>query len=106
MIYKAYLNQAGEGCDYTIGCAQTVIDIEASDLGEAKIKLMGKIADEFIDEFALESAQLYEINEVVDIDVDDIYSRREEFMRNEELRQQEEFERQEYERLKKKYGRK
>lgn len=39
MIYKAYLKQQGEGCDYTIGCAQTVIEIEAQNIDEAKQKL-------------------------------------------------------------------
>jgi hypothetical protein len=43
MEYKAYLKQNGEGCDYTIGCGQTVISIDAQNVLEAKQKLYQKI---------------------------------------------------------------
>lgn len=39
MKYYAYLKQKGEGCDYTIGCAQTIRTFEANDDDDAKLKL-------------------------------------------------------------------
>jgi len=65
MIYKAYLKQSGEGCDYTIGCAQTIIDIEAQSIDEAKQKLYQEIEESYTGEQELELCELYEINEVV-----------------------------------------
>lgn len=45
MKYYAYLKQNGEGCDYTIGCAQTIITIEASSDSDACEKLSEKIEE-------------------------------------------------------------
>ena len=39
MKYKAYLKQDGEGCDYTIGCGQTIVELQANNKEEAKEKL-------------------------------------------------------------------
>lgn len=47
MKYYAYLKQNGEGCDYTIGCAQTIITIEASSDSDACEKLSEKIEEEY-----------------------------------------------------------
>lgn len=105
MKYKAYLKQAGEGCDYTIGCAQTVINIEATNMDEAKQKLTAIIIEEYsYDEGILDSAELYECNEVFAMPVDDIYAKKEQLEQLEQQRQQEEAERREYERLKHKFS--
>lgn len=103
MTYKAYLKQIGEGCDYSIGCAQTVISIEAKDIEEAKTKLKEIIKEEYYDERSLETCELYEINKIVDINVGEIYAEMIEELNtyNEELMK--ERERMEYERLKRKY---
>jgi hypothetical protein len=74
MKYKAYLKQAAEGCDYTIGCAQTVIDIEASNIVEAKELLFNKIKKNYTGEYKLESCEIYEINEIEICDLDTWYS--------------------------------
>lgn len=105
MKYKAYLKQAGEGCDYTIGCAQTVINIEATSMEEAKQKLTAKIIEEYsYDEGMLDSAELYECSEVFAMPIDDIYAKKEQLKQQEEQRKQEESERREYERLKHKFS--
>ena len=104
MEYKAYLKQSGEGCDYTIGCAQTVINIEATSMEEAKQKLTATIIEEYNDdECMLDSAELYECNEVFAMPIDDIYAKAEQLEQQEKQKQQEEAERKEYERLKNKF---
>ena len=77
MIYKAYLIQSGEGCDYYIGCAQTVVSLESTKREDAinEIKL---ILDEYDDDNNddkpfIEKCQLYEINEVIDIDTNKLH---------------------------------
>lgn len=105
MKYKAYLKQEDEGCDYTIGCAQTVIDIEATSMEEAKQKLTDTIIEEYsYDEGILDSAELYECNKVFVLPVGEIYAKKEQLKQWEEQRQQEESERREYERLKQKFS--
>lgn len=105
MKYKAYLKQRGDGCDYTIGCAQTVIDIEATNMDEAKQKLTIKILEEYsYDESMLDSAELYECNEVFAMPIDEIYAKKEQLEQQEQQRRQEEAERREYERLKHKFS--
>ena len=105
MKYKAYLKQAGEGCDYTIGCAQTVIEIDATSMEEAKQKLTDTIIEDYsYDERMLDSAELYECNEVFAMPVDEIYAKKEQLEQQEQQRKQEEAERREYERLKHKFS--
>lgn len=104
MIYKAYLKQQGEGCDYTIGCAQTVIEIEAQNIDEAKQKLYQKIEDFYTGERGLELCELYEINEVVTIDLNEWYKRIDDAEYAIEQQRKEDLERKEFERLKAKFG--
>jgi hypothetical protein len=103
MIYKAYLIQKGEGCDYTIGCAQTIIDIDADSMEEARQTLIQIILDEYSGEDALESAELYEISQVINMDVEHIYERADKIATEIEKQEQEQAERDEYERLKQKF---
>ncbi len=35
MSYYLYMNQSGEGCDYTIGCGQKLLALKASTIEEA-----------------------------------------------------------------------
>lgn len=104
MIYKAYLRQSGEGCDYTIGCAQTVIEIEAQSIDEAKQKLYQKIEEIYTGEWELELCELYEINEVVICDLKEWYKRIDDAEYAIEQQRKEDLERKEYERLKAKFG--
>jgi hypothetical protein len=73
MKYKAYLKQAVEGCDYTIGCAQTVINIEASNIVEAKELLFKEIKENYTNDSRLESCEIYEINEIEECDLESWY---------------------------------
>ena len=104
MIYKAYLIQSGEDCDYTIGCAQTVIDIEAQSIDEAKQKLYQEIEESYTGEQDLELCELYEINEVVICDLKEWYKRIDDAEYAIEQQRKEDLERKEFERLKAKFG--
>ena len=104
MTYKAYLKQNGEGCDYTIGCAQTVISIEAQSMDEAKQKLYQEIKEVYTGEQELERCELYEINEVVLCDLKEWYKRIEDAEYAIEQKRKEYLERKEFERLKAKFG--
>jgi len=78
MVYKAYIKQAGEGCDYTIGCAQTVLHLNANTMSDA-IKEVEELMDEnYFDDQSLEKCEIYEINEVRELDTSDFYSKRSE----------------------------
>ena len=103
--YKVYLKQAGEGCDYTIGCGQIVITIEAESMKDATIQLKEIIADEYNDdETKLEKVKLYEISKVGKFDIGHFY---EELERMEELANnslKEEEDKREHERLMAKFG--
>lgn len=104
-IYKAYLNQNNEGCDYTIGCGKTVIDIKASSMEEAKKKLAEKIVEENSDdETLLQSAEIYEIEQVFRMDVISIYQEAKRLRDEERDRETSEKEKKEFERLKAKFG--
>ncbi len=71
MKYKAYLKQEG-GCDYTIGCGIRVIDIEASDIIEAKDKLFKEVKETYNDsENRLSKVELYEINNILIINIEE-----------------------------------
>ena len=49
----------GPGCDYTIGCAQTIITIEADSDDEARKNLADKIIENYTGEFELSKALLF-----------------------------------------------
>lgn len=103
--YKAYIHQEGEGCDYTIGCAQTVIDIHANSIEKAKQMLSQEIRDNYShEERRLKAAELYEIEQIISIDLADIYTQidNEEYEKEQKIK--EEQERKEFERLKSKFG--
>jgi len=103
--YKAYLIQDGQGCDYTIGCGQTIIELEALDMDEAKLKLIDIILEEYNhDEYRLESAELFEISEIYHIPIDDIYDENEREVQIILDQEEEKEELKEYERLRGKYG--
>lgn len=104
MIYKAYLKQCGEGCDYTIGCAQTVIEIEAQNINEAKQKLYQEIEENYTGERELELCELYEINEVVVCNLKELYKRIDDAEYTLEQQRKEDLDRKEFERLKAKFG--
>jgi hypothetical protein len=103
--YKAYLQQEGEGCDYTIGCGLRVIDITANSMEEAKHKLAETIATEYsYDEGMLYAAELYEVEQVFSMDVKAIYQKVVDDRNAEKQREKDAKEKAEFERLKSKFG--
>ena len=72
MKYYAYLKQNGEGCDYTIGCAQTIITIEAKNDNDAREKLTTEIIENYIGELELSKVLLFK--EPIDFDLKSVYS--------------------------------
>ncbi len=101
--YKAYLIQGSEGCDYTIGCARTVVSFEANGMEDAQYKLKEIIMDEYTGERGLESANLYEVTEDVSVNLEAIYAEYNERKRAAAQGYELQKEREEYERLKNKF---
>jgi len=101
--YYAYLKQIGEGCDYTIGCAQVMKIIKADSFNEAVTKLELIIKENYNDDTKLEDAMIFEC-EPEYIDLDKLYSIKQQ--ENDSLKQQniEREEREELKRLMKKYN--
>ena len=107
MKYYAYLRQNGEGCGYMIGCGETLIEFEAENDDEARIKLSEIITgndDEggYTDEQELSSAII--LKDKIDFDLGSVYdgfksSKEEEGKKMQHLKDKEEFEI-----LKKKFG--
>lgn len=102
--YIAHLSQ-GQGCDYTIGCGQVVIDIEANSFEEAQQKLEQEICENYSHmETMLAYAKLYEVSNMLKINVPEIYDRLEADREKERKEEKEKKEREEFERLKAKFG--
>ena len=74
-LYKAYLKQAGEGCDYTIGCGYTSFAIEAEDMDAAIIELIKIIKEEYSHyEARLDCVELCEISKIYNgLDLNSLY---------------------------------
>jgi predicted RNase H-like HicB family nuclease len=72
-MYKAYIKQCGEGCDYTIACGETVIDVAGNTPEEAITNLIPMIEEEYTEERRLKSIQLFEISQVISVNVNEIY---------------------------------
>lgn len=100
MKYKAYLTQEGEGCDYTIGCARTVIDIDAPNMEDAKIKLMDIIQEDYRGDSKLKSCDLFEINHIYSFNTKELYASFDAMDNFKKEKSQEDKDREEYERLK------
>lgn len=104
MQYKAYLKQGG-GCDYTIGCGRTVINIEADSFELAKTKLNLIIMDEYSDGImAIDSAELFEVSSVYTAPVADLIKTSKQLRESLDQEDEEKRQRAQYEELKKKFG--
>lgn len=106
MKFKAFLKQSGQGCDYTIACAQKVIDIVTDTKHKALQKLEKIIKEDYGPETlqALETVELYCIAEVVEVDVEMIYEEMRQKAQTDEEREKERMERAELARLQEKYN--
>lgn len=101
--YVAYLKQKGEGCDYTIGCARTMLTINANNIDNAKEKMIEILKENYCGETELSSCIIYEISNELKIDVKSIYNDIENDKKIKRLKKQEELEKAEMDRLIKKY---
>lgn len=102
MKYYAYLKQKGEGCDYYIGCGNTLVTVNANDDTEARQKLSELIKEEYTGDRELESVLLFK--NPIDFDLESTY--REDFERksSEKSRLQHLKDMEEFNRLKGKLG--
>jgi len=103
-VYKAHIVQEAEGCDYTIGCGLNVIDLDSKTLESAKVELIKVIKEYYTGDNQLEHAELYEINEIVEMDLDMIYKEVELEDEQQELNDREEQERKEYDEVRRSQG--
>jgi hypothetical protein len=102
--YMAYLQQHGEGCDYTIACGKELIPLKGDNLTEAAKDLRRIIEEEgYTGERRLKDVVLLEIDNFISMDINLIYNE----IKKEQERQVDEGNREaelaELERLKRKY---
>lgn len=107
--YIAILHQAGEGCDYTIGCGLNVIELQSSNQMDAINELTRMIeGDEdngsYTGERQLENVDLYEISREIEFNVEDVYNELNQHVEEERISDEETREKEEYQRLHQKYG--
>ena len=100
MKYFAYLKQKGEGCDYTIGCAQTLISFDANDDDDAKQKLSERIQEEYTGEFELSSVLL--LKNKIEFNLKSVYDDLNKLKSDKDSKMQHIKDMEEFERLKKK----
>lgn len=100
--YKAFISQ-GDGCDYTIGCGKTVINLDADSLEKALEQFIEIVRKEYSGEYKLESAEVYEINEIHSINMKKLYEGIYKDNAHQALIELEEEEKREFERLKQKF---
>jgi CRISPR/Cas system CSM-associated protein Csm2 small subunit len=105
MKYFLYVIQDAEGCDYSIACGECLIELNALNKNDAEKEVMKKIEESFFHEDSmLRSATLYEVQNLVELNMDDVYKN----IKNKKLKEKakilKEKEEKEFERLKKKLG--
>lgn len=108
--------QAGEGCDYTIGCGYRVVEVEADSEKDARVKLSKALyLDSYIDrdsgedpsyyidgEGALESVKIYKVAK--EIDLMPLLEKAQERFNKAEEDEEKNKRREEYEKLRKEFG--
>ena len=60
MRYALWMKQAGEGCDYTIGCWQRLVELANTDLEKAHEEALQVIRDFTNSETTIEEARIVE----------------------------------------------
>ena len=113
-MFIAHLIQAGEGCDYTIACGESLIKLKAKTeegaIQELKNKIIGTWDQEegdyeegYHDDSELEKVTLYEVSNEITIPVEEWYEEAEKYKKEAEDKMENEAEKAEYERLKAKF---
>lgn len=101
-MFFAYLHQPG-GCDYTIGCGNLLVKLEADTIESAKKELIDTIKESYTGDYALEEVTFIS-GETIPFDVSSVYEELESEKEEQKRVNDEQHEREEFERLKKKYG--
>lgn len=113
--FIAYVEQAAEGCDYTIGCGRTLWRLEATSKAEAVEELREEVLGEWRQEIGdfqgghwfestLAELRLFEIVDEKAIPLDKWYTEARELISNAAKQSKEKEEKEQWERLKRKYG--
>lgn len=101
MKYYVYLQQQGQGCDYTIGCGEHLTSVNADNDEEAVEKLSSLIKDNYTsDEFYLERAILFK--DTIPFDLQSLYEEIESEKEKEKKKLQHLRDMKDFERLRKK----
>lgn len=101
MKYLLYLKQNGEGCDYTIGCGETLIEIKAAYDNDAIDVAKYEILDNYTGDQKIIKAILIKNSEV--LPVHNWYKQKEEEDRIQKLKEENEEEYNQYIKLKEKF---
>lgn len=115
MKYIAYVKQKDYGCDYTIGCAQTLWRLKAQDLASAMLELRDEVIgkpwadgcgyeDGYWDEYQLSQAILFKVEDEIDVPLSMWYTEAEKQAQERKAAVSDEAERAEFERLKEKFS--
>lgn len=99
-VYYLYMRGAGAGCDFTIGCNQTLRKLNATNMDEVMREVPG-IIQEYTDPEIDEAVVLQFVSE---FDCDRFYRLTEHAEAAEAIQKAQATELAEYERLRKKYG--
>lgn len=105
-MFVAYVKQAGEGCDYTIACGETMWTLDAKTREDAVIELERKVVGSR-DEYgcvSLSKLILFEVLSEEEMPLSVWYRHMKEAEEQHEHEQAESRERREFERLRKKYS--
>lgn len=107
--FIAYLEQQGEGCDYTIGCGVRLVELGGSTRDEAIDELRRMIFDDGSGygpdaDYRLKSIAFYEVADADHIPIDRWYADYEAEQRRLALEHASAQERKLYEQLRRKYG--
>ncbi len=102
--WRLWLKQFGEGCDYTIGCGQKMMDLKAVTYQSALEEADKEVRERGLDEQAIQEAILIPVDSTIPINVSKINFEMETERRQAKEKTQKEKEEAEFERLKKKLG--
>ena len=107
--FIAYLEQEGEGCDYTIGCGVCLIEVGGDTHEEAVAELRQMVFEDGSgfgpdSENRLKCITLYEVADTDGIPIEEWYAKYEAEQKRIAFEQASAAERAQYERLRQKYG--
>jgi hypothetical protein len=99
MKFIAFLRQEG-GCDYTIDCGATLVELKSNTVEAATEELKKLIKEEYVDDNKLLEATIFGVELTVEIPLKEWYKK---INKGRERSAREEGQRELYERLKRKY---